>query len=91
MPTGVPHVCYCHSPPRYLWDLYELYRREEASAVQRLFMPVVARYLRGTDYRAAQRVGHFVATSLAVAGRTAAHYGREAMVVYAPVVTGHSG
>ncbi|MBI5765031.1 MAG: glycosyltransferase [Planctomycetes bacterium] len=87
VPDGTPHVCYCHSPPRYLWDLYELYRSREASAVQRLLMPVVAKYLRGVDYRAAQRVTHFIGNSRAVAERIARHYGREATVVYPPVET----
>ena len=27
-PPGVPHVCYCHSPPRYLWDLGRDYRAQ---------------------------------------------------------------
>lgn len=88
VPEGTPHVCYCHSPPRYLWDLYELYRSREASAVQRLFMPVVAKYLRGVDYRAAQRVTHFIGNSRAVVERIRRHYGREATVVYPPVETG---
>lgn len=88
VPEGTPHVCYCHSPPRYLWDLYELYRSREASAVQRLLMPVVAKYLRGVDYRAAQRVTHFIGNSRAVAERIRRHYGREATVVYPPVETG---
>lgn len=91
VPEGTPHVCYCHSPPRYLWDLYELYRSREASAVQRLLMPMVAKYLRGVDYRAAQRVTHFIGNSRAVADRIRRHYGREAMVVYPPVETGYYG
>lgn len=82
---GVEHICYCHSPPRYLWDLYDLYRREEAGFVQSMLMPVVAPVLRRADYRAAQRVSRFIANSETVAGRIREHYQREAVVIHPPV------
>jgi len=84
-PAGAPHVCYCHSPPRYLWDLYDVYRREEANLLQKLLMPPVAHYLRMADHLAAQRVDHFIANSRAVAARINRHYRRPARVIYPPV------
>jgi glycosyltransferase involved in cell wall biosynthesis len=82
---GVPHVCYCHSPPRYIWDLYDLYLREEATLVQRLAMPVVAGALQAADHDAAQRVTHFVANSRNTAERISRHYRRPSTVIYPPV------
>lgn len=86
-PPGTRHVCYCHSPPRYLWDLYDLYRREEAGLIRRLLMPPVAHYLRRADFRAAQRVDTFIANSRAVAERIARHYRKPSQVIYPPVET----
>jgi glycosyltransferase involved in cell wall biosynthesis len=90
-PPTTPHVCYCHSPPRYLWDMYHLYRREEAGRLQRWLMPPVAHYLRLVDHLAAQRVDHFVANSRAVAGRISRHYRRSSRVIYPPVETAWFG
>jgi glycosyltransferase involved in cell wall biosynthesis len=85
VPRGTPHVCYCHSPPRYLWDFYDLYRREEAGLLQRMAMPVISPLLRKADYRAAQSIDHFIANSAAVAERIRRHYQRDATVIYPPV------
>jgi len=84
-PAGTPHVCYCHSPPRYIWDLYDLYLREEANLLQRLVMPPLASYLQTADHAAAQRVSHFIANSQTTADRISRHYRRPATVVYPPV------
>src|SRR5207248_2127679 len=72
-------------PPRYLWDLYDLYRRDEAGPLQRIAMPMISPILRNADYRAAQRVDHFIANSAAVAERIRRHYQRDATVIYPPV------
>ena len=85
-PASTPHVCYCHTPPRFLWDL-----RDEAIAelpvrrVVRLAVAGMAGWLRGVDRRAADRVSHFVANSAHVAGRVQEHYGRTAEVIHPPV------
>ena len=42
------HVCYCHSPMRYIWNLYHQYR-SDAGMTTRLLMPALAHYLRGWD------------------------------------------
>jgi len=87
-----PHICYCHSPPRYVWDLYHTYRREGTSGVlqQRLMAPVL-HYLRLYDAIAARRVTRFVANSRAVAARIARFYQCPADVIYPPVDTGFFG
>src|ERR1035438_9066400 len=58
------HICYCHTPMRYLWDLYPAYRNEwTRSRWKRALMTPVANYLRLWDYAAAARVDRFAANS----------------------------
>lgn len=75
------HVCYCHTPPRYLWDLYKVYNPGLAGRLRR---PLI-QHLRNGDLEAANRVDVFLANSQNVADRIARNYGREAVVVYPPV------
>jgi glycosyltransferase involved in cell wall biosynthesis len=81
VPADVLHVCYCHTPPRYLWDLVRLYNPGVRGALR---WPLI-RWLRGRDLRAARRVDHFLANSRHVAGRIRRTYGMEARVIYPPV------
>ncbi len=78
------HICYCHSPMRYLWDLYPDYRRGLRGLVKTSFS-LTAHYLRIWDVASAARVDHFVANSENVALRIRKHYRREASVIYPPV------
>ena len=84
VPPGVPHVCYCHSPMRYLWDQYSIYRKN-AGTVTRLAMPWIAHKMRLWDVTSAARVDHFVANSNHVANRIEKYYRRDAAVVAPPV------
>jgi glycosyltransferase involved in cell wall biosynthesis len=81
--AGALHVCYCFTPMRYVWDLYDEYLGDAALPV-RLAMPPVAAALRRWDRRTAS-VGHFVGISRFVADRIRRAYGREADVIYPPV------
>jgi len=76
------HVCYCHTPPRFLWEgeMYFAGRLALGAALSPLLG--VLRYL---DRRAARRVGAYVAVSKHIAARVRRVYGREAQVVYPPV------
>lgn len=78
------HICYCHSPMRYIWDMYHDYR-SNAGWFKRLLMPMVAHYMRMWDVSSAQRVGHFVANSRFVAERIRTFYNRDAEVINPPV------
>jgi glycosyltransferase involved in cell wall biosynthesis len=77
------HVCYCHSPMRYLWDLYPQYKRS-AGLLSRLAMPVFFPRLRTWDVASAARVDHFIANSDFVRRRILKVYRREATVVHPP-------
>ena len=81
---GAVHICYCHSPMRYLYDGYETYRRA-MDPVTRFIFSAVAGPVRRWDQAAAARVTHFVANSRYVADRIRRHYGREADVVPPPI------
>lgn len=78
------HVCYCHSPMRYIWDMYHTYR-EQAGRGARLMMSVVAPWLRTWDTASAARVDHVIANSSFIAGRVARAWRREATVIHPPV------
>jgi glycosyltransferase involved in cell wall biosynthesis len=85
-PPETRHLCYCHSPMRYLWNMFHDYR-EQSGRLTRLVMPPLAHYLRVWDTVSASRVDRYVANSNAVAGRIRRYYGREAEVVWPPVDT----
>ena len=82
--AGSPHVCYCHSPPRYVWDLRNTYR-DRATPLERFGLKVGSSIVRWLDRRAARSVDHFIANSRCVASRIRRIYGRTANVVYPPV------
>jgi glycosyltransferase involved in cell wall biosynthesis len=80
------HICYCHTPMRYLWDLYPAYRNEwTASRWKRAAMTPLTNYLRLWDYASAARVDHFIANSHNVQARIWKTYRREADVIHPPV------
>lgn len=78
------HVCYCHSPMRYIWDQYHIYKNN-AGMLTRLVMPRIAHQLRQWDVSSASRVDTFVANSAFVAQRIEKYYRRDALVIYPPV------
>lgn len=83
-PARAVHICYCHTPPRYLWDLYDSHWRS-ATLAQRLALASGRSLLRWLDRQAAGGVDHFVCNSRYVAARVRRYYGREAYVVHPPV------
>ena len=80
------HICYCHTPMRYIWDMYHQYRAKPGmGGVARLVFSLSAHYMRLWDYAAAARVDYFVANSQNVARRIGKHYRRKATVINPPV------
>jgi glycosyltransferase involved in cell wall biosynthesis len=80
------HLCYCHTPMRYLWNMYHDYL-DGAGRLTRLLMPWLAHHLRLWDQQTASRVDVVVANSHNVARRIRSYWGREATVVHPPVDT----
>jgi glycosyltransferase involved in cell wall biosynthesis len=80
------HICYCHSPMRYLWDMYHEYL-VNAGFLIRVVFPVLAHWLRVWDRASADRVDSFVANSTFVASRIRKFYRRESCIIFPPVDT----
>ena len=83
-PKGARHVCYCHTPMRYLWDLHDEYYRD-AGPLGKLAMRLFTPYLRREDLKSAESVDTFVANSAFVSDRIKRIYGRDSTVIYPPV------
>jgi len=87
-PPGATHICYCHTPMRYLWDLSGEYA-QNASFLQKIGMRIFLPALRKWDLWSATQVDHFIANSQFVAARIKRIYNRDADVVYPPVDVAH--
>jgi glycosyltransferase involved in cell wall biosynthesis len=85
--SGQLHICYCHTPIRYAWDLYHQYLKESGlnAGLRGLFVKLVLHYIRMWDYMAANRVDYFVANSHFTAERIRRIYGKDSAVIYPPV------
>lgn len=80
------HVCYCHSPMRYLWDHYHRYK-QEANWVARMAMPGMYHRLREWDVSSSTRVDRIAANSRFIRQRINKVWRRDAQVIHPPVET----
>lgn len=87
VPPEIPHVCYCLTPTRYLWDFDRYAGRENLGGLKRAVLLPFLNYLRMWDRLAADRVDRFIAISGAVQRRIAAYYRRDSVVIHPPVDT----
>ena len=78
------HICYSHSPMRYIWDMYHEYYRK-AGFLSRFFMKRFAGKLRLWDITSANLVDRFVTNSSFSARRIKRYYNRDAEVVFGPI------
>lgn len=78
---GKPHLCYCHTPMRYVWDRFDDYF-PPSNPMARAAMSVVAPRLRKWDVKTAGEITHFLANSNFVRERIRNYYGRESEVVH---------
>ena len=78
------HICYCHSPMRYLWDMYHEYFKK-TNILVRLFMKRLIPDLRLWDVISSNLVDCFTANSNYVSKRIKRYYNREAVTVHPPV------
>jgi glycosyltransferase involved in cell wall biosynthesis len=87
-PERTPHVCYCHTPMRYAWQMRDSYLDAVgASGLKVRLLERVLERLREWDRRTAGRVTHFLANSRTIQDRIRVCYGRESTVIYPPVDT----
>ncbi len=78
------HICYCHSPMRYLWDMHSFYSKN-TSFLKRFIMGPLLHYLRIWDVSTASRVDHFIANSHFISKRIKKFYNRNSAVIHPPV------
>jgi glycosyltransferase involved in cell wall biosynthesis len=80
------HFCYCHSPMRYLWDHYHLYRKD-ANPLARAAMPLIYHRMRQWDMSSSARIDTIAANSHFIRSRVKKYWAREAQVIHPPVDT----
>jgi glycosyltransferase involved in cell wall biosynthesis len=81
------HIAYLHSPMRFVWDEnVEYLRRQKKCAITNFLVGVIKSYIRLWDYAAADRPDYLIANSDYTKKRIKKYYGREAEVIYPPVV-----
>jgi len=78
------HICYCHTPMRYIWDAEDDYGFNRG---RYLAMRALRSRLRRWDRETANRVDHFIANSRFVQERIRRYYGRDSEIIYPPVDT----
>ncbi|MBN1325621.1 glycosyltransferase [Candidatus Falkowbacteria bacterium] len=87
-PPHTLHICYCHTPTRYLWSDTHSYPKDiKVGSIVKNILPFMLTKLRQWDHHAAQRVNHFIANSHFIASRIKNYYHRDSEVIYPPVDT----
>jgi len=82
------HICYCHTPTRYLWsDTHSYVKELRMPKMVKAFLPPALTYLRMWDKQAAGRVEHFIANSQTIRNRIQKYYGQKSTVIHPPVDT----
>ncbi len=83
------HICYCHTPIRYAWDLYHEYLKSAGldKGIKGVIAKRILHKIRIWDVISSGRVDHYIANSKYIAGRIKKIYNRDADVIYPPVDT----
>jgi len=84
--TNQVHVCYCHSPIRYAWDLEDEYL-SHIGGIKKMLAKYFLKYIRKWDLKTANRPDYYITNSHFVAERIKRIYNREATVIYPPIDT----
>lgn len=81
------HICYCHTPVRYAWDLMHFYLKQERldKGLKGVIAKFILHYFRMWDVHNSHRVDYFIANSQYVKQRILKFYQRDAQVIYPPV------
>ena len=85
-PTHTPHICYCHTPTRYLWsDTHSYIEELRFNKYLKKLIALSLNNIRVWDKAAADRVDYFIANSHFIAKRIKKYYRRDSVVIYPPV------
>jgi glycosyltransferase involved in cell wall biosynthesis len=81
------HICYCHTPMRYIWDMHDLYISANKLKIPfiKFFVKYLAEHLRRKDLESAKSVNYFIANSKHIKNKIEKFYNRKAIVIYPPV------
>ena len=79
------HICYCHTPMRWVWGFDDYSQRESFSTAYRVVLRGMISGLRDWDISASRQPDYFIANSRAVAARIWRVYGRHAQVIHPPI------
>jgi glycosyltransferase involved in cell wall biosynthesis len=79
------HVCYCHTPMRWVWSFDKYSQRESFALSQRAVLATLLRGLKAWDEEASRQPDHFIANSRVVAERIQRAYGRSAEIIHPPI------
>ncbi len=77
-------ICYCHTPPRYLYGLPTA-RKFTQNKLIKFFVDIINHFLRLKDFKYSQNVDQYIANSKTTAARIQKFYRRETIVVNPPV------
>jgi glycosyltransferase involved in cell wall biosynthesis len=88
---GQIHICYCHTPMRYIWDLQNQYMKEAGldRGIRGVILKALFSRLRKWDVSTSKNVNHFIANSQYIKERIKRAYGRDSVVIYPPVDIGN--
>ena len=78
------HICYCHTPIRYAWDLYEEYTAH-LKQPKKFLVQMSLKYIKKWDLNSVNRVDFFIANSKFVQKRIENNYKKESKIIYPPV------
>ena len=85
------HICYCHTPTRFLWDWHLNYLKEnKIRGIKKILILPILHYMRMWDKSASERVDYFIANSKNTARRIKKFYGANSEVIYPPCDMGES-
>lgn len=82
--SGTPHICYCHTPIRYAWDMRQSYLAS-LNIPKKWIAAAMLNYLKRWDRSTTSRVNKFIANSHYIKQRIKAAYAQDATVIYPPV------
>lgn len=83
------HICYCHTPMRYVWDLRKQYLKDYKleKGITKSIINGIMNNIRNWDLKTSEQVDYFISNSKNVQERIKMNYKRDAMVIYPPVDT----
>ena len=82
---GTLHICYCHTPTRFIWDYDNYVKKEEIPGFILKILPAIIRRIKKWDLKTISGVNYFIANSYNIKSKIKEFYNRDSEVIYAPV------